>query len=316
MQRQCWRKVDRAMLKFILRRLVLAMLTLWVASVVVFFSARITGSPEHAMMPPDAYPEDREAFRRAYGLDKPLIEQYFRWLSRALQGDLGKGIQYKVPVTGLIWQRLIRSLELTSVAILMAIILAIPLGVLAATKRGQVWDHIATAIGVSGQALPSFWLGMMLVLLFAVILGVLPASGAGTWKHYIMPGFTIGYFVTAGAMRLVRSSMPDVLDSEFVKLARAKGMPEYVVIWKHALKNALIPVVTFIGYMFGVMIAASIVVETVFNWPGIGRLVFEALLLRDFPVVQGVVLVWSSIIVLLNLLVDILYVILDPRIRT
>lgn len=304
------------MWQLVVTRVLQAIFTLWVVSMVVFFSARITGSPDLALMPPDAMPEDREAFRKMYGLDKPLIVQYGRWMNRALHGDLGKGIQYKVPVTELIGPRLMNSLKLASVGVLLAVLLALPLGVLAAVKRGQIWDRIAMGIGLGGQSLPSFWLALILVLIFSVRFKLLPATGSGTWQHFILPSFTLGWFISAGATRLVRSSMLEVLDTEFVKLARAKGVAEKWVIWKHALRNALIPVVTFIGFMFGVIIASSITTETVFVWPGIGRLVFEALLVRDFPVVQGIVLVWSAIIIVLNLAVDLAYGILDPRIRT
>jgi peptide/nickel transport system permease protein len=198
----------------------------------------------------------------------------------------------------------------------MAVVLALPLGVVAAVKRGQLWDRIAMGVGLGGQALPSFWLALILVLIFSVHLKLLPATGMGTWKHYVLPAFTLGWFITAGTTRLVRSSMLEVLDAEFVKLARAKGVTELWVVCKHALRNALISVVTFLGFMFGIVIASSITVETVFVWPGIGRLVFEALLVRDFPLIQGIVLIWSAIMIFLNLLVDLAYGILDPRIRT
>jgi peptide/nickel transport system permease protein len=304
------------MWQLFLTRVLQAIFTLWVVSVVVFFAARITGSPDLALMPLDAMPEDREAFRNMYGLDRPLIVQYGRWVSRALRGDLGKGIQYKVPVIELIRPRLWNSIKLAAVSMAMAVSLALPLGVLAAVKRGQIWDRIAMGIGLGGQSLPSFWLALILVLIFAVRFKVLPATGSGTWRHYILPGFTLGWFISAGATRLVRSGMLEVLDAEYVKLARAKGVAETGVIWKHALRNALIPVVTFTGFMFGVIIASSITVETVFVWPGIGRLVFEALIVRDFPLIQGIVLLWSAIIIFLNLLVDLAYGLLDPRIRT
>jgi peptide/nickel transport system permease protein len=303
------------MKKLLLTRLLQALFTLWVVSVVVFFSARITGSPEMALLPPDAQPEDRAVFRALYGLDKPLLVQYGRWLGRVLQGDLGHGIQHKLPVLELIAPRLGNSVKLASVGVVMAVLLSLPLGILAAVKRGQLWDRLAMGIGLGGQALPSFWLALLLVLLFSVHLRVLPATGMGTWKHYILPGFTLGWFITAGATRLVRSSMLEALDTEFIKLARVKGVAETWVICKHALRNALISVVTFIGFMFGIVIASSITTETVFVWPGIGRLVFEALLVRDFPLIQGIVLIWSAMIIFLNLLVDLAYGLLDPRIR-
>jgi peptide/nickel transport system permease protein len=303
------------MWKLLVTRVLQAIFTLWVVSVVVFFSARITGSPDLALMPPDAMPEDRVLFRAMYGLDRPLLVQYGRWLNRVLHGDLGQGIQHKVAVLELIGPRLVNSLKLATVGVSMALALSLPLGVLAAVKRGQLWDRIAMGVGLGGQSLPSFWLALILVLIFSVRLKLLPATGMGTWKHYILPGFTLGWFITAGATRLVRSGMLEVLDAEFVKLARAKGVAEQWVICKHALRNALISVVTFVGFMFGIVIASSITTETVFVWPGIGRLVFEALLVRDFPLIQGIVLIWSAIIIFLNLLVDLAYGVLDPRIR-
>jgi peptide/nickel transport system permease protein len=303
------------MKKLLLIRSLQALFTLWVVSVVVFFSARITGSPEMALLPPDARPEDRAIFRTLYGLDKPLLTQYGRWLGRVLQGDFGQGIQHKLPVLELIAPRLVNSIKLAAIGVAMAVLLSIPLGILAAVKHRQFWDRLAMVLGLGGQALPSFWLALLLVLLFSVYLKLLPATGMGSWKHYILPGFTLGWFITAGATRLVRSSMLEVLDAEFIKLARVKGVAETWVICKHALRNASISVVTFIGFMFGIVIASSITTETVFVWPGIGRLVFDALLVRDFPLIQGIVLIWSSIIILMNLLVDLAYGVLDPRIR-
>lgn len=303
------------MLGFLVTRLVQALLTLWVVTVIVFLSARLTGSPEYLMLTPDSRPEAFAAFRQTYGLDEPLYRQYLIWLGHVVRGDLGTGIRFAVPVSDLILRRLASSAPLAAIAVLMALVLAIPLGVLAATRRGQAWDKLATAFAVGGQSIPSFWLAMVLVLVFSVNLGLLPSTGAASWTSYILPGFTIGYFITAGAMRLVRSSMLEALDTEYVKFARAKGVPNRVVIWKHALRNALIPVVTFVGYMFGAVIAASITVETVFNWPGIGSLVYDGIINRDFPIVQGVVLVWSSIMIATNMLVDVLYAVIDPRIR-
>jgi peptide/nickel transport system permease protein len=292
-----------------------ALLTLVAVSVVVFLSARLTGSPEFVMLSPDARPEDLAAFRHAYGLDRSLPEQYFLWAGHVLQGDFGRGIHFAEPIFGLITRRLGNSLALAGVAVSMSLLLAVPLGVVAATSRRQLRGRAASAVGAAGQAVPSFWLGMILVLIFAVGLRVLPASGASSWQHYILPGFTIGLFITAGTMRLIRSAMLDILGAEFLKFARAKGAPEHVVIWKHALRNALLPAVTFVSYMFGSIIATSITVETVFNWPGMGSLVFEGILRRDFPVVQGVVLVWASIVIIVNLLIDLLYLVLDPRVR-
>jgi peptide/nickel transport system permease protein len=303
------------MSRLIVSRLLQAAFTLWIVSVIIFLSARLTGSPEYALMPPDALPAERAAFREVYGLDQPLIVQYARWFGQALQGDLGQSIQYRQPVVDIIEQRLPRSFQLSLVALLMTIILAVPLGVLAATQRGRFWGKTAMAVGVGGLALPSFWLAIILAQIFAVTWRVFPASGMGSWEHYILPGFTIGYFLTAGVMRLVRSGMLEVLDAEYVKLARTKGLSERTVIWKHALRNAMLPVVTFLGYMFSVTIAAALPVEIVFRWPGLGTAMFGAMIQKDFPLLQGIVLVWASILIFINALVDLSYGFLDPRIR-
>ena len=292
-----------------------ALVTLAAVSVIVFLASRLTGSPEHVLLPPETTQADIQAFRERYGLDRPILEQYLRWAGEALGGDFGHSIHFNLPVSSLILARIGNSIPLALLAIAIAGALAVPLGVLAATHRGQATDRLATAFAVGGQSIPSFWLGMLLVLVFAVNLRLLPATGADSPAHFLLPGFTIGYFITAGTMRLVRSHMLETLDSEYVKFARSKGLPERLVIWKHALRNAVIPVVTYVGYMFGAIIAASITVEVVFNFPGIGRLVFEGILWRDFPVVQGVVLVWSAIMVFVNMSVDLLYVVLDPRVR-
>jgi len=303
------------MLQFLLSRLAQGVATVWAVTLVVFMSARITGSPEFAMLSPDASPAAFEAFRRTYGLDRSIPEQYLIWISHVLRGDLGTGIRFHVPVSELIAQRLVYSADLAAISIVVSIVIAIPLGVVAATHRGTAVDKVSTAVAVLGQAMPSFFLGMVLILMFSLRLRLLPATGAASWLSFILPSLTIGAFISAGSMRLVRSGMLEALDSEYVKFARLKGMPERVVVWKHALRNALIPVTTFLGYMFGAVIAASIAVETVFNWPGVGSLLFDSIRTRDFPVTQGVVLVWASIVVLANLSMDVLAMFLDPRIR-
>jgi len=201
---------------YLLTRVLQALFTLWVVSVLVFFAARLTGSPDLALLPPDALPEQRQAFKQAYGLDQPVLVQYWRWISRAVQGDLGQGIQHKIAVRELIGPRLVNSLKLATVAITLAVCLAVPLGVVAAVQRGRLWDRIAMSVGLGGQSMPSFWLALMLVLVFAVWLRALPATGMGTWKHFILPGITMGWFISAGIIRLVRSSMLEVLDAEFV----------------------------------------------------------------------------------------------------
>ena len=303
------------MLMFILGRVAQGLATLLVVTIIIFFSARLTGSPEFAYLSPDASPQDLETFRRTYGLDRPLVEQYWRWLSLAVRGDLGRGIFFSAPVFDLVLNRLGRSIPLAALSISFALLMAVPLGVLAATNRRRWVDRLVSGVGVVGQSVPSFWLGMVLVLVFAVQLRILPATGATSWLSYILPGLTLGVFVTAGAMRLVRSGMLESLEMDYIKFARAKGIPERLVVWKHALRNALVPLVTFLGYMFGAVVAASITVEVVFNWPGIGNLAYQAVVRRDFPVIQGIVLVLATVILCVNLIVDVIYLLLDPRVR-
>jgi peptide/nickel transport system permease protein len=196
-----------------------------------------------------------------------------------------------------------------------AVMISLPLGVMAAVNRTGTWDRIAMTVALLGQSLPAFFTGVVAIFVFSVTFELLPAQGSGTWAHYVLPSLTLGWFTSAGVTRLVRSSMLEVLDSEFVKLARTKGLSEAVVVCKHALRNALIPVITFVGYMYGVIIAAAIATETVFAWPGLGRLAYEAVTWRDFPLLQAVVLVWAALIIGINLLVDVAYGVLDPRIR-
>lgn len=284
-------------------------------TIVVFLLVRLSGDPLQLLLPVEARAEDFEILRHELGLDKPLYLQYVDYISNLAHGDFGKSLRAKRPVSDLIWQRLPNSVSLAGVSMFFAMLLAMPLGVIAAVKKGSGWDTLAKIVGFLGQAMPNFWLGGMLILIFAVTFQILPTSGMGTPWHFIMPGITIGWFSVAGMLRLLRSSMLEVLDSEYVKLARSKGVSERRVIWIHALRNALIPVVTFAGFQFSIVIGAAIVVETVFTWPGIGRLAYEAVMWRDFPLMQGVMLVVAAIVILCDLVVDVTYAFIDPRIR-
>jgi peptide/nickel transport system permease protein len=241
--------------------------------------------------------------------------QYWRFLKNALQGDFGRSIKGQVPVLDLIKDRFPNSIKLGLVSLLITVVLAFPLGVIAAVKKGTAVDTLANLIAVLGQSLPQFWVGIVLIQVFAVYLRWLPVAGTGSFWHYILPGFTLGWFLVAGIMRLLRSSMLDVLDSEFVKLARIKGVPGWVVVWKHALKNAIMPVLTFAAIYLAILITGAILVETVFAWPGLGQLIYQGIVYRDFPVIQAVVLLTAVIVVSINLIVDIAYAYLDPRIR-
>jgi peptide/nickel transport system permease protein len=262
-----------------------------------------------------ATPEDYAEARRSLGLDRPYVEQYLSFVGRAVTGDLGMSLRARRPVSELIRQRLPNSLSLAIFAMGVSLAVAFPLGVLAAVKKGTALDRTAQVIAVLGQSLPTFWVAIVLVEFVAGRLQWLPAGGNEGFASYILPGFTLGWFVVAGMMRLLRSAMLEVLDSEYVKLARVKGVGESQVVWVHALKNALIPVITFAGIYFAILVTTAIVVETVFAWPGLGRLAYEGISSRDFPVIQAVVLTTAVIVAVVNLAVDCLYAVIDPRIR-
>jgi peptide/nickel transport system permease protein len=303
------------MQRYVCKRIFQSLLTLFVLSMLIFIVCRLTGDPLVLMLPDDASPEDVAQLRTALGLERPLPVQYWLFLKSALQGDFGRSIKGQVPVLDLIKERLPNSIRLALVSLLITVILAFPLGVMAAVKKGTVVDTLANLIAVLGQSLPQFWVGIVLIQVFAVHLRWLPVAGNSSYWHYILPSFTLGWFLVAGIMRLLRSSMLDVLDSEFVKLARIKGVSGWSVVWKHALKNAVMPVLTFAAIYLAILITGAILVETVFAWPGIGQLIYQGIVYRDFPVIQAVVLLTAVIVVSVNFAVDIAYGYLDPRIR-
>lgn len=303
------------MQRYILRRFAQSVVALLVLSVLIFGMVRLTGDPTLLLLPEDATAADIKHLQHALGLDRPLPVQYWVFVSNAVQGDFGRSIKGQIPVIGIIKERLPHSLRLGAASLLVTLVIALPLGVLAAIRKGTLFDTVAQIVAVLGQSMPMFWVGIVLIQIFAVYLRLLPSGGTGDWTHYILPAFTLGWWLVAGIMRLLRSSLLEVLDSEFVKLARIKGVSEIRVIWKHALRNALIPVVTLGGIYMAILITAAILVETVFAWPGIGRLVYESIVFRDFPVVQAVVMMTAAFVILTSLLVDILYAYLDPRIR-
>jgi peptide/nickel transport system permease protein len=304
-----------AMQKYILKRFFQSLLALLVLSMLIFLMSRMTGDPTLLMLPDDATQEDIAQLRRALGLDKPLPVQYWVFISNAVQGDFGRSIKGQMPVIDMIAERLPNSIKLAAVALCIAVLLAFPLGVVAAVKKGTTVDTMANIVAILGQSLPQFWVGIVLIQIFAVRLRWLPVAGVGSFAHYVLPAFTLGWFVVAGMMRLLRSSMLDILGSEFVKLARIKGLPERTVIWKHALRNALIPVLTFGAIYLAILVTGAILVETVFAWPGVGQLIYQGIVFRDFPVVQAVVLLTACIVIAVNLVVDITYAYVDPRIR-
>lgn len=305
------------MIRFVLARVLQSLVTLAILSVVVFILARATGDPLHLILPMSATQEDYAEARRYLGLDRPYVEQYFSFVGKAVRGDFGTSLRARKPVIELIRERLPNSLKLAVFAMGVSLAMAFPLGVMAAVKKGTGIDRAAQVIAVLGQSLPTFWLAIILVEFISGRLQWLPAAGndAGL-VSYILPGFTLGWFVVAGLMRLLRSSMLEVLDSDYVKLARVKGVAERRVVWLHALKNALIPVITFAGIYFAILVTTAIVVETVFAWPGIGRLAIQSIYNRDYPVVQCTVFLSALMFIAVNLAIDVLYGVLDPRVRT
>ena len=304
------------MQRFIAKRALQSLLAIWAMSLIVFSLVRVTGNPLDMMLPLEATPEDYERVSKHWGLDQPLPTQYVIFMGKALQGDFGHS--WKWPghsAMGLVAQRLPATLQLAGFALLISIVIAVPIGVFSAVWKGSAWDSAAKIIALLGQSLPAFWLGIVLMWIFAVTLGWFPTSGRGGIEYMILPAITLGWFQVAAIMRLVRSSMLDVLDSEFVKLTRIKGLAEWKVVWKHCLRNAAIAPLTFFAIIAGVLMTGAVVTESVFSWPGTGLLVVDAVRARDFQVVQAVVIVFAGIFILTNLLVDILYAYLDPRIR-
>ena len=285
-------------------------------SVVVFALTHLSGDPVLLMVSPDAPPDVVTSTRHALGFDRPLYEQLARYLGNAVHGDLGLSLRMNRPVTALIRERLPATLQLTLAALVIAIVVAVPAGIVSAVKRGSLLDRLAMAGAVAGQAIPIFWLALLLIALFGVRLRWLPVYGSGSLAHFVLPAVSLSTIIMGRLARLVRSSMLEVLGQDYVRTARAKGLGEARVLVVHALKNASIPIVTLLGLQFAQLLGGAVVTETIFAWPGIGRLVVEAIFNRDFPVVQGVVLVVSLIFVAVNVLVDLSYAALDPRIRT
>jgi ABC-type dipeptide/oligopeptide/nickel transport system permease component len=303
------------MTRFILRRAFYAVVTLFILSLTIFTVVRMTGDPVTLLAEPGARTEDLERIRTEWGLDQPWPVQYLVFARNVLTGDLGKSFNYQMPVSTLYFQRLPNSLQLALAATLISFLIGIPAGLISAVKVNSAWDNFGKTIALFGLAVPGFWLGLVLILVFSVWLRWLPTSGTGNWRNLIMPALALGWYFAASLLRLTRSSMLEVMRSEYIKLARLKGLPGYAVIAMHAFKNALIPVLTLAGVNLVVMINAGVVIEVIFAWPGIGRLLYEGIFQRDFPLVQGVVMLAGIMIVLINLLIDMLYAYIDPRIR-
>jgi len=303
------------MLRFVAIRAAQSIVTLLLISIAVFVLSRATGDATALSLPLEATDEQRQEFIRGHGLDQPLPIQYWAYLRDAVGGDFGTSLRTGQPVMGVVAGRFGNSLLLATAAMLVAVFISVPLGVVAATQRGRAWETVAMVFALIGQSVPSFFMGILAVLLFAVVLRWLPAGGSPSPSTLVLPAVVLGWAISAGVVRLLRASMIEVLESEFVKFAHSKGLAERTVIWKHAVRNALIPVVTFVGLMYGVLIAAAVVVEVVFAWPGLGQLAYQAVLWRDFPLLQAIVLVWAAAVMIVNFAIDVLYVVLDPRVR-
>ena len=302
-------------MKYIARRMVYSVAVLLITSMIVFGLSRAAGDPRHVFLTEYSTQADWDAWGVQYGLDKPFAVQYFIWISKAVQGDFGTSLRDHVNARLVIQERIPATLQLTVGSFIMAIAVGLPLGVLSAVKRGTAWDYIGRSWALLGQALPPYWLGVMLVLLFSVTLEWLPSGRKGGFSHFILPAVTLGWGAASGMLRLTRSAMLEVLDSEYIKMARAKGVTMNWIIWKHALKNAIIAPLTYSGLLLGGLMTGTVITETVFSWPGLGRLAVTAVFNNDFPVLTGVVLLVTAIYLSVNLLTDVVYALVDPRIR-
>jgi len=300
---------------YILKRLFHSIFVLIGISVVVFIILHLTGDPAALLMPMDATPEQVAQFRKEMGFTDPLLVQYWRFFKGTLRLDFGLSFRHSQPALDLVLERMPATIQLTITAMIIAMIIAVPVGIISAIRRNSILDHIGMTGALLGQSTPVFWLGIMLILVFSVTFQWFPSSGRGTLQHLILPAVTLGMFSMARTARMMRSSMLEVLGQEYMKTARAKGLSPRMVILKHALKNALIPVVTIVGMELGTLLGGAVITETIFAWPGVGRLAVQAIYNRDYPVVQAAVFLLASIFVLVNLVVDILYTYLDPRVK-
>jgi peptide/nickel transport system permease protein len=300
---------------YILSRLGQAALTIFGISVLVFALARLSGDATTLLVPPEATAEERAEIRSSLGLDKPMVVQYGLFLKGIAQGDFGNSFRFGEPALDVYLRRFPNTLQLALAAALVAAIGGIGIGVFSAINFGGIPDRIATLIALLGQAVPSFWVAILMIIFFSVNLGWLPTSGKGDLRTFIMPAIALAWGSVASLTRLTRSSMLDVLDADYIRLARLKGLPEHTIVWKHAFRNALIPILTVFSLQLVFFISGSVIIENIFAWPGIGQLAVQAISARDYPLVQTVVFLSSSLLVLINLLVDLLYVAIDPRIR-
>ncbi|MDR7554925.1 MAG: ABC transporter permease [Armatimonadota bacterium] len=305
----------RPMLQFVIRRLLEAAVVVFLALTAVFSLQFLAGDPVKLFLPTDTTPKQIEEFRQRLGLNDPWPVQYVRFMRGALRGDFGRSLRQGEPALDLVLERFPATLALSGVAMALALAIAIPVGVLSAARRNSWFDHLSIGATVLGQAIPGFWLGLMLIYVFAVWLKVLPTGGRGTWAHYVLPSITLAAFVAARFARLTRSTMLDVLGQDYVRTARAKGLGPRRVLYRHALKNASLPIVTLLALQLGQLLGGAVITETIFAWPGVGRFLVQALLNRDFPVVLVGVFLTAVTYSVLNLLADLAYAWLNPRVR-
>ena len=306
----------RGFFSFLGTRLARALVALWLVSTVVFVVMRLSGDPVPLLLPPDAPTSEIFRVRTELGLDKPLIVQYGIFLGNVVRGDFGRSIHFRQPAFRVVMGYLPASLELALTAFVVAAVIAVPVGLVSAIRRNTIVDHAAMAVALVGQSAPTFFLGIFLILLLSLQAGLFPTSGRGDWRHLVLPAITLGAFAMASIARLTRSAVLEVLRADFVRTARAKGVSETLVVVKHTLRNAALPIITITGLQLGQLLAGAVVTETVFAWPGIGRLAIQSIYNRDYPIVQCTVFLSAAAFVVINFLIDILYGVLDPRLRT
>lgn len=304
----------RLLKRYLIRRILQIIPVLFIISFVVFVLVHVAGDPVAQMLPEDATEEDRQILREALNLDKPFHIQYGTYVLNMLKGDFGESYRYNQKALPIVLERIPATLDLAIAAMILATVISIPLGIFSAVKRNSFWDIFATGGAVLGKAMPNFWLGIMLILVFSVTFRVFPVSGSGTYAHLVLPAITLGTGVAAEMTRLIRSSLLDILNQDYIRTARSKGLHEFLITYKHAFRNALIPVVTIMTLQTSMLIGGTLITETVFSWPGIGQLLIQAVNARDMAIVQACVFVIAIFVIIMNLITDIIYHFLDPRI--
>jgi peptide/nickel transport system permease protein len=304
-----------AMKGFLIKAVLQLIPVMFLISLIVFILVHVTGDPVTLMLSETATDEDRRVLTAALGLDQPMLVQYFKYMFNLLQGDFGTSFRYNTAALPVVLERLPATFELAAASMFVATFISIPLGILSATKRNSVLDVFITGISVLGKAMPSFWLGIMLILFFSVYLGIFPVSGRGTFAQLVLPSITLGTGIAAEMTRLIRSSMLEILSQDYIRTARSKGLLETIVVYKHAFRNSLIPVVTIMALQTSTLIGGTLITEAIFSWPGMGQLVIQAVNARDMAIVQAAVIIISLFVIISNLLADLVYRLLDPRIK-